>query len=761
MRFHVLGLPHTVSSKEFNACAYTQKVVKFCKMMSARGHYIIHYGHEDSDVICNEHVSVIANEDWKIAYGDYDWRKNFFKFDVEDHAYKTFYKNAIEEVGKRKQPLDFILPFWGAGVRPICDAHTDMICVEPGIGYAGGHWARWKIFESYAIYHAYCGMGNVGHCNQDWYEVVIPNYFDLEDFDYSEEKDDYFLFLGRVFSGKGIDIAIQMTEKIGAKLIVAGQNPDNMTFPDHVEYIGYADVETRKKLLSRAKGFIIGSMYVEPFGGVQVEALLSGTPTITTDWGSFTENNIQGVTGYRCRTFEDFVNAGKNIDKINPADCRKFAEKFSLENVALMYEKYFQDVLNVHIGKGWYHIENDVANCDQHDDYELEKSYWNDCTNTFDEDLKHYTYAKYMGLTQNGYSFDVGGKSILDIGGGPASILLKTTNLKKGKVIDPIEYPKWTIERYNSKNIDVLVDIGENVNEEGWDEVWIYNCLQHVIDPQKIIENAKKSAKVLRIFEWINIPPHDGHPHCLTKENLDTWIGGSGNTIQLSESSCYGECYYGEFSFECDNYDKIFNKLESEDIFFTVIGAMDGVNHDNTFKYAFKNKHWKGLLIEPMKDYFEKLKENYERRENLIFENVAISDSEGYEYMFRIPSELVESGEVPPWSDGISTFYPEKNVMKEEHLISRAVKEPVLCTTFENISNKHSIEKIDVLQIDVEGCDSNVFWQIWNLNYRPKLIIIEIVNMQSEEKNSIENVLKNNLYTLSYIGGDLVAICKN
>jgi glycosyltransferase involved in cell wall biosynthesis len=547
MRFHVLGLPHTVSSKEFNACAYTQKVVKFCKMMSARGHYIIHYGHEDSDVICNEHISVITNEDWKIAYGDYDWRKNFFKFDVEDHAYKTFYKNAIEEVGKRKQPLDFILPFWGSGVRPICDAHPDMICVEPGIGYAGGHWARWKIFESYAIYHAYCGMQNVGYCNQDWYEVVIPNYFDLDDFDYSEEKDDYFLFLGRVFSGKGIDIAIQMTEKIGAKLIVAGQNPDNMTFPDHVEYIGYADIETRRKLLSRAKGFIIGSMYIEPFGGVQVEALLSGTPTITTDWGAFTENNIQGVTGYRCRTFEDFVNAGKNIDKIKPSDCRKFAEKFSLENVSLMYEKYFQDVLNVHTSEGWYHIENDVIDCDQHNDYELEKSFWNDCTNTFDEDLKHYIYARHMNIKQDYYSFDVEGKSILDIGGGPTSMLLKTTNLKKGKVIDPIEYPKWTVERYNSKNIEVLIDIAENANEKGWDEVWIYNCLQHVIDPQKIIENAKKSAKVLRIFEWINIPPHDGHPHCLTKENLDSWIGGSGKTAELAESNCYGECYYGEF----------------------------------------------------------------------------------------------------------------------------------------------------------------------------------------------------------------------
>ena len=362
MRFHILGLPHTVTNKEFNACAYTAKVLKFGKMMKARGHTIIHYGHEDSDLVCDEHVTVITNEDWKIAYGDYDWRKNFFKFSTDDHAYQTFFSNAIREVGKRKQKNDFILPFWGSGVRPICDAHPDMITVEPGIGYAGGHWARWKIFESYAIYHAYYGLDAVGTCKQDWYDAVIPNYFDPDDFEFKEEKQDYFLFLGRVYNGKGIQVAIQATEAIGAKLIIAGQNPENLTFPPHVEFAGYADVAKRKELMSNAKGAFVPSMYIEPFGGVQVELLMSGTPTITTDWGSFTENNPHGYTGYRCHTFDQFVWAAKNIHNIDPKNCRKFAENFTLERVAPMYEEYFQMVLDVHEGKGWYQMHEDRTN---------------------------------------------------------------------------------------------------------------------------------------------------------------------------------------------------------------------------------------------------------------------------------------------------------------------------------------------------------------------------------------------------------------
>jgi len=354
MRFHILAVPHTVTNTDYLTCAFTQKVLKFGAMMTPRGHEVIHYGHEDSNLTCTEHVTVIGNKDLKQAYGTYDWRREFYKYDVTDTAYQTFYANAIREIAKRKQPGDFLLAFWGSGVKPICDAHPDMIVVEPGIGYAGGHFARWKIFESYAVLHAYMGLPAVARCQPDWYATVIPNYFDARDFTYRAKKQDYFLFMGRVYEGKGVDIAIQVTEEIGAKLIIAGQCPDGRQFPPHVRFVGSANKQQRRELMAHARAAFCPSLYLEPFAGVSIEMLLSGTPIITTDWGSFTENNINGVTGYRCRTYKQFVAAARNIDKIKPKACRQFAEQFLLENIAPRYEQYFESVQAVYSGKGWY-----------------------------------------------------------------------------------------------------------------------------------------------------------------------------------------------------------------------------------------------------------------------------------------------------------------------------------------------------------------------------------------------------------------------
>jgi SAM-dependent methyltransferase len=152
--------------------------------------------------------------------------------------------------------------------------------------------------------------------------------------------------------------------------------------------------------------------------------------------------------------------------------------------------------------------------------HRYEKVFWDNCVNTCSEESKQLAYAKCMGLGSGSESvIDARNKKILDVGGGPVSLLFKTQNLLYGKVIDPIEYPLWVQLRYKEAKIDYVRAKGEDINEEYYDEVWCYNVLQHVIDPTTVLRNAINAVDrggILRVFDWIDIFPYRLHPHMLT-----------------------------------------------------------------------------------------------------------------------------------------------------------------------------------------------------------------------------------------------------
>jgi Methyltransferase domain len=186
------------------------------------------------------------------------------------------------------------------------------------------------------------------------------------------------------------------------------------------------------------------------------------------------------------------------------------------------------------------------------EDQEWERQWWGGCTNTLSEEWKQLAYFKRLGLqplegAKTHYTFDVGWKMVLDIGGGPSSFLLRCVNVK-GFVIDPCRYPAWVAARYAEADIAYVHSKAEDFISGFFDEVWMYNVLQHVEDPEKVVRNARASGKLLRLFDWIDAPiQNPGHPHQLTEAQLNRWLGATGTVEDMNENGAIGKCYYGVF----------------------------------------------------------------------------------------------------------------------------------------------------------------------------------------------------------------------
>lgn len=180
-----------------------------------------------------------------------------------------------------------------------------------------------------------------------------------------------------------------------------------------------------------------------------------------------------------------------------------------------------------------------------------EAQFWNDCTKTFVEEQKQFFYATRMKLHFNDYplsNIDFHGKSVLDVGSGPTSLLLRSENYSKALAVDPLmdTFPSWVKDRYHSVGIETLASGGEDIDTTmRFDEALLYNVLQHTIDPELIAHKLLRVAKTVRVFEWIDVASDDLHPHILTEEGLNKWFGTKGMVEKVHEPYMFdAQCWY-------------------------------------------------------------------------------------------------------------------------------------------------------------------------------------------------------------------------
>ena len=391
--FHIPGYVHLPASKDFFACAFTAKVYNLCKMLTSLGHTVYLYSAEDSTAPCTEFIQTHSLADIRRQWGDgdnryvlgYDHKSAQFRHDFNSERTPLtlkFYDKCVEEINKRKKSDDFLLIMQGYYHKPIADKISLYKKLEPGIGYRGSCKEYFRGFESSYIYNFTRGSESpFQSVDGSYYDRIFGNYFDPDDYEFSDSPDDYYLYLGRLIQRKGVMVAVETTQAIGAKLMLAGQKDDEInvnTLPKHCEFVGFADIEKRKKLLSHAIATFTPTSYLDPFCGVHVESMISGAASLTTDFGVFPEtipDYLNGKVGFRCSTLQDFCDAAimaKAFTKDDRTFVRKYSEKFWIENVKWRYQKWFEDVDHVFLStldsnvKGWHYLSNEIPEWKKH-----------------------------------------------------------------------------------------------------------------------------------------------------------------------------------------------------------------------------------------------------------------------------------------------------------------------------------------------------------------------------------------------------------
>lgn len=332
MRFHIVSFPHTNTTDKYSFCAFTSNVMHFSEMMSRRGHETYIYSGPENTAECTEHIPCIDQEQMPVLKPS-EW--------PDSQYFDLFNKVTIKELETRIEPHDYICLPGGSAQKAIADAFPNHMAVEFAIGY-GGTFAPFQVFASRAwqntVYGAQSG-GNSHSVRGNFYHTVIPHFFDPNQFESQEQKEDYFLFVGRLIEGKGYEIAVQVCEKLGVNLKIAGAG----TPPSYGEYLGVLRPDERNEVMGKARAVFMPTLYSEPFGKVMVESFLCGTPVISTDWGSFPEINIQGLTGYRCKSMLEFTQAVNWLGDLSPQEIRESAvSRYSYDVVGPQYDEYFR-----------------------------------------------------------------------------------------------------------------------------------------------------------------------------------------------------------------------------------------------------------------------------------------------------------------------------------------------------------------------------------------------------------------------------------
>lgn len=201
------------------------------------------------------------------------------------------------------------------------------------------------------VYLCKKALQNVGQ-NQGFYAY---NGINLNDYQYSEAKEDYFIFMGLIYAHKGINYALDVAEKTGKKLIVAGPLYNLEYYKKEIEpriksntnirYVGSVGGNERQNLLKHAKCMLFPTVWEEPFGLVMIEAMACGTPVLAFGNGAVPEV-LGGFPELICHNVDEMIEKVQKQVFPESKGLRAYVENnFSAGKMADNYLEIYKKVL--------------------------------------------------------------------------------------------------------------------------------------------------------------------------------------------------------------------------------------------------------------------------------------------------------------------------------------------------------------------------------------------------------------------------------
>lgn len=166
-------------------------------------------------------------------------------------------------------------------------------------------------------------------------------------------------------------------------------------------------------------------------------------------------------------------------------------------------------------------------------------------------------------------------------------------------------------------------------------------------------------------------------------------------------------------------------RVNHPEMWYLQVGAFDGVSGDPIYPLIEKHR-LRGILIEPQRDAFERLKANYSRFDPaaFVFVNAAIAAYDGTAPLYRIKPEA----RGPEWLHQIASF--DRNVVLRHtqvvpNLESFIETENVRCMTFATLFKETGIRRVEMLQVDAEGYDHEILRLFDIPSRRPGIVRFE------------------------------------